>query len=91
MLARVGDLEFQAAKLCAIPLLIACALVAIRTAVLPRAHAWVSLALALSLAVPHTGWMSLLYGFPVWVVATSLLLGRTSPPGGESRGNAVPP
>jgi hypothetical protein len=80
MLSRLGDPAFDAAKLFAIPLVVACALVAFRTAVFPRAHAWAGIALALWLALPPWGWAGFLYGFPAWVLATSVLLARQSSP-----------
>jgi hypothetical protein len=75
-LAALSDLSFQGAKFFAIPLVTACALVALRSGVLPRAHVGASFALAVWLAIPHYGWMAILYAFPVWVAATSVLLAR---------------
>jgi hypothetical protein len=76
VLIRLADVAFHAAQLFAIPLVVACALVALRTGVFPRAHAWLSLVLALTFLVPWTGWVALVTLFPVWVVATSVLLSR---------------
>ena len=53
-------------------------LVALRTAVLPRWLAWVSLLLALVLLIPPIGWAGILLGVPVWTLLLSLLLTRTA-------------
>lgn len=53
-------------------------LVALRTAVLPRLLAWVSLVLALVLLIPPIGWVGVLLGVPVWTLLVSLLLTRTA-------------
>jgi hypothetical protein len=49
-------------------------LVALRTAVLPRWMAWVSIVLAVVLAIPFVSWLGILFGVPVWTVLVSLLL-----------------
>jgi hypothetical protein len=51
-------------------------LVALRTAVLPRWVAWVSLLLALVLLIPPIGWAGVLLGVPLWTLLVSLLLAR---------------
>ncbi|HUG30065.1 MAG TPA: hypothetical protein VMQ65_06105 [Candidatus Limnocylindria bacterium] len=65
-------------ELFATVLVAATGLVALRTAILPRVLAWVSLVLAVVLLIPPIGWAGVLLGFPVWVVAVSLLLTRTA-------------
>lgn len=52
-------------------------LVALRTAVLPRWLAWVSLLLGLVLLIPPMGWVGVLLGVPLWTLTVSLLLIRT--------------
>lgn len=53
-------------------------LVALRTAVLPRWLAWVSLLLGLLLLIPPIGWIGVLLGIPLWTLAVSLLLARSA-------------
>lgn len=65
-------------ELFAAVLVAATGLVALRTAVLPRWVAWVSLVLALVLLIPPIGWAGILFGMPVWTLLVSLLLIRTA-------------
>lgn len=65
---------FVGAELAAIVLLAAGAVVALRTAVLPRWWAAASIVLAIWLVVGPIGWIGLLAGLPLWTVLTSLLL-----------------
>jgi hypothetical protein len=65
---------FLGAELAAIVLLAAGAVVALRTAVLPRWWAVVSILLAVWLVIGPIGWIGLLAGLPLWTVLTSLLL-----------------
>lgn len=53
-------------------------LVALRTAVLPRWLAWVSLLLGLVLLIPPIGWVGVLLGVPLWTLTVSLLLIRAA-------------
>lgn len=69
---------FIAAELSAIVLLAASAVVAIRTAALPRWWAAVSIVLAVWLVIGPIGWIGLLAGLPLWTVVTSLMLVRPS-------------
>jgi hypothetical protein len=73
-LNEIGTAFFVGAEFSAIALVAATALVALRTAVLPRWLAWVSLVLALWLLIAPIGWLALLVGFPLWVLAVSVLL-----------------
>ena len=67
---------FIGAELAAIVLLAAGAVVALRTAVLPRWWAAVSILLAVWLVIGPIGWIGLLAGLPLWTLVTSLLLFR---------------
>jgi hypothetical protein len=51
--------------------------VALRTGVLPRWFAWISLAAALVLVLPWVGWAAFIFALPIWIVATSYLLWRS--------------
>jgi hypothetical protein len=64
------------AELAAIVLLVGGSVVSLRTAVLPRWWAVVSILLALWLLILPIGWAGLLVGLPVWTVVTSVLLLR---------------
>ena len=76
-LVRVGDAFFGGAALFSIPLLVATALSVIRFAALPRWLAWVSLAVALVMAIPPVAFFGLVLGLPLWTVLTSVLVYRS--------------
>lgn len=67
---------FIGAELSAIVLLVAAAIVALRTAVLPRWWAAAGIVLAVWLVIGPIGWIAVLAGLPVWTIATSLMLLR---------------
>jgi len=75
-LVHVGDAFFAGVELFAIPLLAATAVVILRFGGLPRWFAWLSLVLALILAVPPIGWLGVIVGLPLWVLLVSVLLWR---------------
>lgn len=80
-LNEVGTAGFIGAEFSAIALVVATALVILRTGALPRWLAWVSLVLALWLLIAPIGWLGLIFGFPVWVLIVSVLLyGRGDAP-----------
>jgi hypothetical protein len=54
----------------------AASLLAWRTAVLPRWWAAFGLIVAVVLAIGPIGWAALIFGTPVWILGTSLLIGR---------------
>ena len=65
---------FFSAELAAALFVIATAVAVLRTGILPRWLAWVSLALALLLLIPPIGWLGLLFGLPLWTLLVSFLL-----------------
>jgi hypothetical protein len=67
---------FIGAELSAIVLLAASAVVALRTAVMPRWWAATSILLAVWLAIGPIGWIGVLAGIPVWTMTTSVMLVR---------------
>jgi hypothetical protein len=75
-LVHMGDSFFAAVELFSIPLLLATALASLRHGPLPRWFAWVTLALALIMAVPPIGWLGVFIGLPIWVLLVSVLLYR---------------
>jgi hypothetical protein len=86
----ISDAFFVGAEVSAIVLTLATGLVVLRTGVLSKIFGWASVVLAVWLAIGPIGWAGLLLGFPLWVVAASLLLLR--PPGSPVRpGTAVAP
>jgi hypothetical protein len=78
-LVHMGDAFFGGVELFAILLLAATALVTLRFGGLPRWFAWVSLVLALILAIPPIGWFGVIVGLPLWVLLLSVLLYRQHP------------
>jgi hypothetical protein len=75
-LVHVGDASFGGAILFSIPLLVATGLASLRFRALPRWLGWVSLVLALALAIPGVGFIGLVVGLPLWTVVVSVLLLR---------------
>jgi hypothetical protein len=75
-LVHIGDSFFAGVELFLIPLVLATALVTLRHGPLPRWFAWVSVALAVILAVPPIGWLGVFVGLPLWVLLVSVLLFR---------------
>jgi hypothetical protein len=65
---------FYAAELAAAVFLLATALVSLAGQPFPRWLAWASVILALWLVIPPIGWAALLWAFPLWLIAVSLLL-----------------
>lgn len=80
---------FYAAELAAALFLLAFGLVSLAGQEFPRWLGWASLVIAVWLAIPPIGWAALLWAFPLWLIAVSLLLvtrSRTdSHPGLEHR------
>jgi hypothetical protein len=75
-LHRLTDVFFVGAELSAVLLLAGVAAAVWRTGVLPRWWAIVSLVIAVVLLIGPIGWAALLFGMPVWVLATSVFLLR---------------
>ena len=80
-MSTLSDGMFGVVEVTLIPMLVATALVILRHGTLPRWLAWVSLLLALLLAIIPIGWLGVIFGFPLWVLVTSVLLYMRS--GGE--------
>lgn len=76
-LNEVGTAFFVGAEFSAVALLVATALLALRTGVLPSWLGWVSLVLALWLLIAPIGWLALIFGVPLWVLVVSVLLFRS--------------
>ena len=81
----LGDAFFYAAELAAAVFLLATGLTSLSTGAFPKWLAWISLVISLWLLVPPIGWAALLFAFPLWLIAVSLILLRdrsTSTPAG---------
>jgi hypothetical protein len=72
----ISDAFFLGAEYLLVILLVATALVALRTRVFPAWFAWVSLLIAVVLLTGIIGWAALIFAFPVWVLVTVFLLWR---------------
>jgi uncharacterized protein (DUF58 family) len=60
-------------------MLAATALVILRYGALPRWLAWVSLVLALILAIVPIGWLGVIIGLPLWTLVTAVVLYTRAP------------
>jgi hypothetical protein len=78
-LVHMGDAFFGGVELFAIPMLAATALVILRYDALPRWLAWVSLVLALILAIVPIGWLGVIIGLPLWTLVTAVVLYARAP------------
>ena len=65
---------FVGAELAAILLVVATAVLAFRTAALPRWWASFSILLGIVLVIGPIGWAGLIFGIPVWTIGTTLFL-----------------
>jgi hypothetical protein len=74
----LGDGVFLAAFYSTAVLIAATAVVALRTGVIPRWFAWISLVAALVLVVPFIGWAAFIFALPIWIAVTSYLLWRNA-------------
>jgi hypothetical protein len=70
----VAESFFGGIELFSIPMLVATALVILATGVLARWVAWVSLVLALVMAIIPIGWLGVIFGLPLWTILMSVLL-----------------
>ena len=73
---HLGDLFFMGAELMLIGFIGAASVLAWRTAVLPRWWAVFGLIVSAVLAIGPIGWAALIFGTPIWVLGTSLLVAR---------------
>lgn len=85
----ISDAFFVGAEVSAVVFTLAIGVAALRTGALPRIFGWLSAVLAVWLAIGPIGWAGLLLGFPIWVVALSILL--TLPPRSRGAGEPLAP
>lgn len=79
-LGSLPDGFFVLAEYSAALFLVAVALVALRTRVLPAWLAWISLVVGVLMLIPPIGWAGLIFAFPLWIVLVSVLLGTRRAP-----------
>lgn len=75
-----GDGFFVVTEFTAALFLVATAVAALATRVLPAWLAWAGVVVAVVLLIPPIGWAALIVGFPLWVLVTSVLLLRRQEP-----------
>lgn len=75
---HLGDLGFVGVELSLTVFLGAVAVLAFRHAVLPRWWAVVTALVAVVALIGPIGWAAVIFGFPVWLLVTPWLVGRTS-------------
>jgi hypothetical protein len=74
-LHHLSDMFFIGAELSLIPFFAGVAVVAFRTAVLPKWWAAFSILIAVVLVIGPIGWAALIFGTPVWLLGTGLIVG----------------
>jgi hypothetical protein len=75
---HLGDGFFVAAEYMAPVLLTATAIIALRSGILPRWFAWLTVLVALVLLIGPIGWAALIFGFPIWTLILSFFVWRSS-------------
>lgn len=70
----LGDAFFLGAEYLLPVMLVAFAMVAMRTGAFPNWLAWLSLLVALVLLIAPIGWAALVFAFPIWVLIVAWLL-----------------
>jgi hypothetical protein len=75
---KLGDAFFLGAEYLLPVLLFATALIALRTAVLPKWLAWLTIVIGVVLLVGPIGWLALIFAFPIWVLIVSALMWTSS-------------
>src|SRR2546423_7393697 len=78
-LHTMTDTFFIGAEVALAVLLIATALVVLRTRVLPVWLAWVSLIVGIWLIILPVGWLAVLFAVPIWVLVVTYFLWRGEP------------
>jgi hypothetical protein len=77
MLHNSTDMFFVSAELALILFYVGTAVVAFRTAVLPKWWTLFSILIAAVLLVGPIGWAALIFGTPVWLLGTGLIVGAS--------------
>lgn len=72
------NMFFVGAELMMIPFFLGTAVVALRTGVLPKWWAVFAIVVAIVLVIGPIGWAALIFGTPVWLLGTGLIVGASS-------------
>jgi hypothetical protein len=78
MLHNGADMFFIAAELAMTLFYLGTAVVALRTRVLPKLWAGFSVVVAIVLFIGPIGWAALIFGTPIWILGTGLIVGRST-------------
>jgi hypothetical protein len=73
---NIGDLFFIGAEVSLFAVLVGTAIVAFRTAVLPKWWASLGALVGVVALIGPIGWAALTFGFPVWLLGTTVFLAR---------------
>jgi hypothetical protein len=73
-LNEMGESFFGGAEFTLLAMFLAAGLLLVRTRVLGAWLGWVSLAIALLLAIIPIGWAGVVFAFPLWTIVTSVVL-----------------
>jgi len=79
LLQSMGEAFFVGTELTLLVMFAAVGLLVLQTRVLPIWLGWVSLAVALLLAIIPIGWAGVVWAFPLWTIVTSVLLYLRAP------------
>jgi hypothetical protein len=74
---NIGDLFFIGAEVALFAVLVGTAVVAYRTAVLPKWWASLGALVGVAALIGPIGWAALTFGFPIWTLGTTVFLART--------------
>jgi hypothetical protein len=74
---NMGDLFFIGAEVSLFAVLVGTAVVALKTAVLPKSWAWLGALVGVVALIGPIGWAALTFGFPLWTLGTTVFLSRT--------------
>jgi hypothetical protein len=74
---NIGDLFFIGAEVALFAVLVGTAVVAYRTAVLPKWWASLGALVGVVALIGPIGWAALTFGFPIWLLGTTVFLART--------------
>ena len=76
-LHNLSDMFFVGGEIALIPFFAGVAVVAFRTGLLPKWWAAFSVLIAVVLVIGPIGWAALIFGTPVWLLGTGLIVGST--------------
>jgi len=76
-LHNISDMFFVGTELALIPFFVGTAVVALRTRALPAWWAVFSILIGIVLVIGPIGWAALIFGTPLWLLGTGLIVGST--------------